>query len=90
MSTETTETELHPSYLDLCSRVEKLDPEAAKYMREGAQELESFAGTQERWGAGGSVGDSVDQIFEWDAAPQGFRYWNNIHTRIESNEDKTK
>ena len=73
----TTKTELHPSYLALCDRVEKLDPEAAKYMREEAPKLESFAGQP-----GDGPMQYITAAFLFDHTPQGHEFWWTMHERL--------
>lgn len=58
-------------YEDLCGRVEKIDAEAAEYMRKEAIKLKNF----EYFGF-------LIMSFRFADTPQGFEYWNNISIKL--------
>lgn len=80
----TTKTELYPSYVALCDRVEKLDPEAAKYMREEAPKTERFNGGPEYAGI-----CYLEMVFKFSETPQGCEFWWKLVDRLDLGEDKT-
>lgn len=77
---------LPTNYLALCERVEKLDPEAAKYMREEAPKLPRFAYLPEDTEP---VAD-LSSAFEWGRTPQGHEYWKSIKDRLTSGSEAPK
>lgn len=73
----TTKT-LTPEYLDLCIRVEKLDPEAAKYMWDEAPKLDRFDGSA----------SMISSAFVFSETPQGHEYWWSLQNRLANEEDE--
>lgn len=60
-------------YNQLIDEVQKLDPEAAKYLRTDAQKMQSF-----------SCAEALSSVFFWRDSPQGHEYWSVIyHTLYE-------
>lgn len=66
-----TTPELSEEYQALCDRVEAIDKEAARYMREEAPTLDSFDGC-------GILNDS----FVWKESPYGFGYWSKLEQAL--------
>ena len=64
------------SYEDLCKRVEKIDPEAAEYMRGEAKKLPDF-----------SEYSNINDCFYWINTPQGFNYWWGIEEKLNGGQD---
>lgn len=58
-------------YEELCKRVEKIDKNAAEYMRGDARKLVSFMET-----------DDILRCFAWKDTIQGFDYWFNICNKL--------
>lgn len=66
-----TTPELSEEYQALCDRVEAIDKEAARYMREEAPMLDSFDGC-------GILNDS----FVWKETPHGYNYWSKLEKAL--------
>ena len=66
-----TTPELSEEYQALCDRVEAIDKEAARYMREEAPMLDSFDGC-------GILTDS----FVWRETPHGYNYWSKLEKAL--------
>lgn len=83
---DTTETPkvLGPKYAALCDRVERLDPEAAKYMRSEALSLTRFDQ------CGRKDPENIDYAFVWDETPQGHEFWDDLNEREMALHDKKK
>ncbi|MCK5602598.1 hypothetical protein KAR91_12030 [Candidatus Pacearchaeota archaeon] len=56
--------------------VEKIDPEAAKYLREEAPLRGDFVATT----------GHLDRAMGWDLTPQGWEFWNKIYQQLLSDE----
>lgn len=69
---------LPANYLALCDRVEKLDPEAAKYMREEAPKLPQFAYFPEDTEP---LAD-LSKAFMWESTTQGGPFWGKIYRSL--------
>ena len=72
-TTKKTIFELGPKYLALCAGVEKLDPVAAKYMREEAPKLRTFCQLEE------SECCALPGVFTWAETPQGQGFWSGLY-----------
>jgi len=59
-------------YEELCNRVEKIDKDAADYMRGDARNIDCFAES-----------DDISACFEWERTAQGWQYWKNIEDLLD-------
>jgi len=59
------------AYNKLIDRVEEIDPEAAKYLRNGVFELKSF-----------SPDGTLDESFVWEDSLQGHTYWMELDEKL--------
>lgn len=64
------------SFKSLIKRVEKIDPEAARWLKKEAYKLNSF-----------DVGDDLTDCFCWDRSPQGYNYWFLINKKLTSRQE---
>jgi hypothetical protein len=60
----------------LIEKIEKIDPEAAEYLRGDAHKLESFV----------SNINYLTGIMSWCETPQGWDYWNDIRNILDAQE----
>lgn len=64
-------------YAALCDKVEKLDPAAARYMRDPATQLkEDF-----------SYKGDLMACFIWGETPQGHAYWSQLQDRVRNEKE---
>lgn len=66
-----TTPELSEEYQALCDRVEAIDKEAARYMREEAPMLDSF----------NNDGPLIES-FNWEEPPHGYNYWSKLEKAL--------
>lgn len=66
-----TTSELSEEYQALCDRVELIDKEAARYMREEAPMLDSF----------NNDGPLIES-FNWEEPPHGYNYWSKLEKAL--------
>lgn len=66
-----TTPELSEEYQALCDRVEVIDKEAARYMREEAPMLDSFDGCS-----------ILNDSFVWKETPHGYNYWSKLEKAL--------
>lgn len=66
-----TTPELSEEYQALCDRVELIDKEAARYMREEAPMLDSF----------NNDGPLIES-FNWEEPPHGYNYWSKLEQAL--------
>lgn len=66
-----TTPELSEEYQALCDRVEAIDKEAARYMREEAPMLERFIDYP-----------SLSGSFNWEYTPHGYNYWSKLEQAL--------
>jgi len=59
-------------YQELCYRVERIDPDAAEYLRGEGRTLSGFT----------TSGD-LREVFLWEATKQGREYWQRIQKELE-------
>lgn len=57
-------------YLKLCSKVHKINPEAARFM------VEEAPSPSNRWNF--SPSNTLSGSFHWGATPQGHEYWKSL------------
>jgi len=65
-------------YFELCDRVEEIDPEASRFLRELAPRM-----TKEQHDNAFSYCNSLTGCFAWSKTPQGHEYWMNINRKLE-------
>lgn len=59
------------NFKELCNAVEKIDKDAAEYLRGDAKNLRFFRES-----------NRLNCCFGWLESPQGFDYWDNINKQI--------
>ena len=57
---------------NLLERIERIDPEAARYIREDAPRLDSYRESSDLLG-----------LFLWNLTPQGGVYWADIYNTLD-------
>lgn len=62
------------NFKELCNAVEKIDRDAAEWLRNDAKD---FSGFREH--------DNLIHCFIWADSPQGHDYWENIHIKLGGN-----